>query len=147
MSARLAPRVDDPASRGFFELAAEGKLGVLTCTDCGARVHLPRPRCVGCGGNNLEWSAVAGRGRAKSWTVVEHQVHPLFPVPYTVVLIDVHGEQNVRMIGHLPGRVDVDETTEFVVEFEDLGPDREGNARVLPKWTIAKERVGDNRRI
>ncbi|TQC43996.1 3-ketoacyl-CoA thiolase [Rhodococcus sp. WS4] len=147
MSARLAPRVDDPASRGFFELAAEGKLGVLTCTDCGARVHLPRPRCVGCGGNNLEWSAVAGRGRAKSWTVVEHQVHPLFPVPYTVVLIDVAGEQNVRMIGHLPGRVDVDETTEFVVEFEDLGPDREGNARALPKWTIAKERVGDNRRI
>ncbi|RYF38818.1 MAG: 3-ketoacyl-CoA thiolase, partial [Comamonadaceae bacterium] len=28
-----------------------------------------------------------------------------------------------------------------------LGPDREGNARVLPKWTIAKELVGDNRRI
>ncbi|MEU2005116.1 Zn-ribbon domain-containing OB-fold protein [Rhodococcus sp. NPDC019627] len=141
MSARLAPRVDDPATRGFFALAAEGKLGVLTCTDCGTRIHLPRPRCMGCGGAELGWSTVPGRGSARSWTVVEHQVHPLFPVPYTVVLIDVHGEQNVRMIGHLPGRVDVDENTELVVEFEDLGPDHDGNARVLPKWTIVKGNV------
>ncbi|MFZ2174700.1 MAG: OB-fold domain-containing protein [Rhodococcus sp. (in: high G+C Gram-positive bacteria)] len=139
MSARLAPRVDDPASRGFFELAAKGELGVLTCTECGTRIHLPRPRCVGCGGRNLEWAAVEGRGRAKSWTVVEHQVHPLFPVPYTVVLIELDGEQNVRMVGHLPGRVDVDESTEFVVEFEDLGLDRDGNATVLPTWKIATE--------
>jgi uncharacterized OB-fold protein len=135
MSARLAPTVVDPASRGFFAAAAEGRLAVLTCTRCGDCTHLPRPYCVHCDADALEWRDVPPRGRARSWTVVEHQVHPWFPTPYTVVLIDIDDRPGVRMIGYLPGRADLDENTVLHADFEDLGHDLEGNQVVLPRWS------------
>ncbi|MGX7732689.1 Zn-ribbon domain-containing OB-fold protein [Rhodococcus sp. 2H158] len=134
MSPRLAPTVVDPASRGFFAAAAEGRLTVLTCTRCGGHTHLPRPYCVHCDADALEWREVPPRGRVRSWTVVEHQVHPWFPTPYTVVLIDIEDSPGVRMIGYLPGRAEVDENTVLHADFEDLGSDAEGNPTVLPRW-------------
>jgi uncharacterized OB-fold protein len=83
----------------------------------------------------MEWRDVTPRGRARSWTVVEHQVHPLFPTPYTVVLIDIDDCPGVRMIGYLPGRADLDENTVLHADFEDLGHDPEGNPTVLPRWS------------
>lgn len=139
MSPRLAPVVVDPASRGFFEAAAQGRLAVLTCDECGQCTHLPRPRCVHCGGAQLVWRDVPRTGRARSWTVVEHQVHPAFPVPYTVVLIEIEDHSDVRMIGYLPGRVAVTEATVLHADFEDLGPDIEGNQTVLPRWQVKEQ--------
>ncbi len=39
-----------------------------------------------------------------SWTVAEHQVHPAFPVPYTLVLVELDEAPGVRLAGYLPGR-------------------------------------------
>ena len=89
--ARLRPTVVDRGSSGFFAEAAQGRLSVLTCTSCGKRIHLPRPRCVYCGGTGPVWQPVARTGTVYAHTVVEHQVHPLFPVPYTVIVVDVDG--------------------------------------------------------
>lgn len=136
MNARLAPVVDDPATRGYFEAAAQGRLAVLTCTSCKGHTHLPRPYCVHCGSSDLQWSDVPHRGRAVSWTVVEHQVHPWFPVPYTVVLVEIDDCPGVRMTGWLPGRTKLDESTVLVADFEDLGSDGTGNSIVLPRWTV-----------
>ncbi|GAF44700.1 Zn-ribbon domain-containing OB-fold protein [Rhodococcus wratislaviensis] len=137
---RLLPTVIDRASRGFFDEAAEGRLSVLTCTSCGRRIHLPRPRCVYCGATGPVWQPVARTGTVYAHTVVEHQVHPLFPVPYTVVVVDVDGEEaGVRMIGNLPGRVDVRAGTPVVCDFEDLGHDAHGNPVVLPVWRVDTE--------
>ncbi|WP_040841658.1 Zn-ribbon domain-containing OB-fold protein [Nocardia brevicatena] len=140
MSARLAPTVVDPGTRGFFQAAAEGRLAVSTCGDCGGHTHLPRPYCVHCGGDTLTWRDVPRRGRVRSWTVVEHQVHPWFPTPYTVVVIDIEDCPDVRMIGYLPGRAEVDQNTWLVAGFEDLGPDPQGNPTVLPRWTPEEHR-------
>lgn len=136
MTERLLPTVIDPASSGFFAAAAEGRLAVLTCADCGGRTHLPRPRCVHCGGADLHWRDVPRRGRARSWTVVEHQVHPWFPTPYTVVVIDIDDCPGVRMIGYLPGRAAIDQSTVLEADFEDLGADSDGNPIVMPRWRI-----------
>ncbi|MGW0177685.1 Zn-ribbon domain-containing OB-fold protein [Rhodococcus sp. NPDC003322] len=134
---RLRPTVVDRGSRGFFDEAAQGRLSVLTCTSCGKRIHLPRPRCVYCGGTGPVWQPVARTGTVYAHTVVEHQVHPLFPVPYTVIVVDVDGEEDgVRMIGNLPGRADVSAGTPVVSDFEDLGEDAEGNAVVIPVWRV-----------
>lgn len=134
MTERLAPTVVDPASRGFFQAAAEGRLTVLTCASCGGHTHLPRPFCVHCGADALSWQDVPRRGRVRTWTVVEHQVHPWFPTPYTVAVVDLADSPGVRMIAQLPGRADIDETTWLTADFEDLGPDAHGNPTVLPRW-------------
>ncbi|MGW5076943.1 Zn-ribbon domain-containing OB-fold protein [Rhodococcus sp. NPDC004095] len=137
---RLRPTVVDRGSSGHFAEAAQGRLSVLTCTSCGRRIHLPRPRCVYCGATDPAWQQVARTGTVYAHTVVEHQVHPLFPVPYTVIVVDVDGEEaGVRMIGNLPGRAAIAAGTPVVCSFEDLGEDSEGNSVVIPMWRVATE--------
>ena len=140
---RLRPLVAERGSKGFFDAAANGDLAILTCADCGRRVHLPRPRCVYCAGTSLNWEPVARTGTVYAHTIVEHQVHPMFPAPYTVIVVDIDGEAaGVRAIGNLPGRVDVPAGTPVRCTFEDLGADSAGNPVVLPVWTLDTDRAG-----
>ncbi|NGP07269.1 3-ketoacyl-CoA thiolase [Rhodococcus sp. 14C212] len=139
---RLRPLVTERGSKGFFDAAADGELAILTCEDCGRRIHLPRPRCVYCASTSVRWKPVARTGTVYAHTIVEHQVHPLFPVPYTVIVVDVDDEADgVRLIGNLPGRVDVTAGTPVRSAFENLGTDPAGNPVVLPVWELDTERT------
>jgi len=139
---RLRPLVTERGSAGFFSATARRRIEILTCEDCGRRIHLPRPRCVHCGSTNVSWTPAPHTGTVYSHTVVEHQVHPLFPVPYTVIVVDLDGEEDgVRLIGNLPGRAEVTAGTPVRCTFEDLGEDAAGNPVVLPVWEIDTERA------
>ena len=126
---RPRPVTDDPDSAGFWAAAQRGELVLRVCADCGRVLHLPKAFCHGCRGWNTGWRATPGRGRLYSLTVVEHQVHPAFPVPYTIVLVELDGSGGARLLGRLPGRHDLEIGTPMRVRFEDL---RDGT--VLPQW-------------
>ena len=129
---RPLPVTDDHDSGGFWAAAREGKLVVRVCAHCGALLHLPRAYCHQCGTWSEEWKEVSGRGRLTSWTVVEHQVHPAFPVPYTIVLVELDDAPGARLIGQLPGAAALIPGQPMEVWFEDAG---EGT--VLPQWRPA----------
>lgn len=117
------PVIDDLDTGGFFEAAARGELTVCACTACGAVLHLPRAYCHRCGSWETTWRPVAGRGRLYSWTTVEHQVHPAFPVPYTIVLVELADEPAARLVGWLPGRPELEPGMEMRASFEVLAED------------------------
>ena len=73
----------------------------------------------------------SGRGRVYSWTVVEHQVHPAFPMPYTVVLVQLD-DAPARLVGSLAGRRDLIEGQPMEVWFETLD-----DGVVVPQWKVA----------
>ena len=97
------PMVTDPDTGGFFAATADGRLAVCRCQDCGSVLHLPKAHCHHCGGWNVGWANVAPLGRLYSWTTVHHASHPAFPVPYTIVLVELDDNPAVRLVGHLPG--------------------------------------------
>ncbi len=66
-----------------------------------------------------------------SWTVVEHQVHPAFPTPYTVVLVQLD-DAPARMVGSLAGSADLIEGQPMEVWFETLD-----DGVVVPQWKVA----------
>ncbi|MGH8997832.1 MAG: Zn-ribbon domain-containing OB-fold protein, partial [Acidimicrobiia bacterium] len=103
MAERPLPVVSDPDTGGFFAAARRGELAVAACRGCGAVLWLPKPYCADCGGWDTEWRVVSGEGRLYSWTTVEHQLHPAFPVPYTVVLVELDDAPGTRLVGYLPG--------------------------------------------
>lgn len=123
MSERPLPVIDDPDSGGFFAAAARGELALCACTGCGAVLHLPRAYCSRCGGWDTTWRPVAGRGRLYSWTTVEHQVHPAFPVPYTIVLVELVDEPGARLMGWLPGCPKLEAGMEMQATFESVTDD------------------------
>jgi uncharacterized protein len=129
---RLAPTTSDPDTGGFFAAAAGGDVALRYCADCGGLLHLPRAYCHHCGSWNTGYRAVAPRARVYSWTVVEHQVHPAYPVPYTVALVELADDPAARLVTFLPGRPALAAGQEVLAWFERLD-----NGTVLVQWRPA----------
>jgi uncharacterized protein len=129
--ARVLPETNDHDTGGFFAAAAREELVLCACAACGAVLHPPRAYCAGCGAWDTVWRTVSGRGRLYSWTTVEHQVHRSFPVPYTIVLVELEDAPEARLVGYLPGRPELAAGMPLRVWFEPVGDD---GAR-LPQWT------------
>ena len=127
---RLLPVDDDHDTGGFFAAAKEHRLVVRTCMECGKHLHLPRAYCAACRSWNTAWTEVEGdAGSLYAWTVVEHPIHPAYPVPYTVVLVDVDGAPGVRLVGHLPGHPDLEPGQAMRLRFDEAG-----EGVTLPNW-------------
>lgn len=126
---RPLPVTDDRDTGGFWAAARQEKLVVRVCGGCGQVLHLPRAYCHHCGTWSEQWKEVAGRGRLASWTVAEHQVHPSFPVPYTVVLVELDDEPGVRLLGSIPGAPQLVAGQPMEAWFEHVDDDV-----VIPQW-------------
>jgi uncharacterized OB-fold protein len=126
---RPMPVVDDRDTGGFFEAAARGELAIRMCNGCDAVLHVPVAYCHRCGSWDGRWQTVAGTGRLYSSTVVAHQVHPAFPVPYTVVLVELDDHPEARLVGQVPGRLDLVAGQPMEVWFEAVSDNV-----VLPQW-------------
>lgn len=131
MTDRLIPVDDDLDTGGFFEAAGRGVLTVRRCNGCDALLHLPRAYCKRCGSWDGRWEPVAGTGVVYSWSVVEHQVHPGYPVPYTILLVQLADEPAARFIGRLDGTPDISAGRPVEVWFENVG---EGTT--VPQWRL-----------
>jgi uncharacterized OB-fold protein len=131
-AARPQPVEDDRDTAGFWEAARRHELAVLTCQECGAVLHMPRAYCHHCRSWAVGWREVRGRGSLHSWTVVDHQAHPAFPVPYTVVLVQLDDAPEVRLVGHLPGEPELTVGQSMETWFETLD-----DGVVLPQWRPA----------
>jgi uncharacterized OB-fold protein len=124
---RLAPVVDDIDTGPFFAAAREGRLVVQACARCDLVLHLPRAYCRRCGSWETRWDTHSGRAVLYTWTVVTHQVHPAFPVPYTVVVVKLEGV-GVNLIGRMDGAPQLQVGQAMEVWFEEVGE------AVLPNW-------------
>ncbi|SFB89768.1 hypothetical protein SAMN05216344_10532 [Polaromonas sp. OV174] len=55
----------------YFDAAAEGRLLVKRCTDCGQNHHYPRAICPHCGSDRTEWAQASGRAVIYSFAVAK----------------------------------------------------------------------------
>ena len=53
---------NDSEYQGYFAAAAEGRLVVKKCSDCGLLRGEPGPGCPWCTSINWEWQQVSGKG-------------------------------------------------------------------------------------
>jgi hypothetical protein len=126
----ILPFTQDRDTAGFFEAAAQGRLVYRACLDCGRGIHPPSDHCPHCGGWNTAWKDAKGTGKLHTWTTVSHQVHPDYPAPYTVVVVELDDAPDVRLVGRVDGAPDFKDGQAMQVWFEQLG---EGGP-VLPQW-------------
>ena len=98
----VAPAVTEETER-FWSAAAEGRLVVEQCDDCGAYSFPPRGMCRNCHGRLLHPVEVKSRGRVYSYTVNYQRWMPDLEVPYTIVLVEFQDHPGVRVAGRLRG--------------------------------------------
>jgi len=108
------PDVDWPPTQPFWAGAARGELVLPRCDACRRFVWYPDGACRVCGGVKLTWTAVSGRGRLFSWSVVHRAFIPQLAdaVPYVTGLVAVDEDPAVRLVTRVvdaePGRLRVD---------------------------------------
>lgn len=129
MADRMQPQIADRDTGGFFAAAADGRLALRTCADCGRASHPPTAHCRHCGSWNTGWRDSAARGTLYSWITVTHGVHPAYPVPYTIVLVDVDDAPGVRLVGHIDGAPALTAGQAMQVWF-----DRLSDTATIPQW-------------
>jgi uncharacterized OB-fold protein len=128
----VLPNIHDRETRGFFEAAAQGRLVYRACEACGHASHPPMAHCAHCGSWDTAWRTAKGTGVLHSWTVVGHQLHPDFPTPYTLVVVELDEAAEVRLVGRIPGEPALAVRQPMQVWFERVADDT-----VLPQWRAA----------
>lgn len=91
------------ATRPFWDAAARGELLIPRCAACGAWIWYPREACTDCGGAELPWTPVSGRGSLFSWAVVRRALVKQFAgeVPYVTGLVALDEDPAVRVVTRL----------------------------------------------
>lgn len=102
---RPQPRPDELAGP-FWSAAESGVLAIQRCLRCSTYQHPPRPLCRACGGTDLHFEPVSGRGHLWSWTVTHHSVLAgLEPaLPYTCMLVELVEQDQLIVASDLIGR-------------------------------------------
>jgi uncharacterized protein len=95
----------DGLSEPYWQGLREGLLRVQRCTHCGTWQFGPEWICHRCHAFDPAWVEVAPRGRIYSWERVWHPAHAALKDhgAYLVVLVELPGAGNVRMVGNLLG--------------------------------------------
>lgn len=102
-SAPLPPVQRDEASADFFDAAAQGRLLLRRCTDCG-HVRSPEvPMCTECISEASEWLDAAGTGHVESWVVIHSKPGADGVVPEPRVVVTVELTEGPWMVSALTG--------------------------------------------
>lgn len=118
---RFLPQPTD-LSRPFWEAARRHELLIQRCSGCAHYVFYPRYNCPHCGGRELVWAKVSGRGKVYTYTVARRPTHPAFAdrVPYVIAIVEL--EEGPRMTTNIvdcePDAVRIDMPVE--VTFRDV---------------------------
>ena len=76
MLEQLADVHSDVHTREYWDFVAKRELRFQKCGGCNAFRFPPLTGCRECGATEVEWVAVAGRGRVFSYTIVHHPATP-----------------------------------------------------------------------
>jgi uncharacterized OB-fold protein len=81
----------DPDSEPYWAAAAEGRLVVQRCGDCGERQLYPRSLCRHCGSRDLAFEDHSGDGTVYTYTVCHVSGQPGYDeeTPYAVALVEL----------------------------------------------------------
>ena len=86
-------------SEFFWKGAAEGKLLIEECAECGLLRHPPAPLCPECHSSRIEHREVSGRGHVASFIIVHHPPNPWFELPVAAGIIEL--EEGVAVISNI----------------------------------------------
>jgi uncharacterized OB-fold protein len=98
----IPPAVTEETSP-FWAAAAEGRLLVERCRDCGADGFPPRGICRRCRSRAVGPYEVTGSGTVYSFTVNHQRWLPGLDVPYALVLVEFPQHPGVRVMGRIRG--------------------------------------------
>lgn len=114
--------VPSPVTEKFWRAARRHELVLQRCGACERYICYPRALCPHCLSDDLQWTAVSGRGSVYSFTVARRPTASVFAdsVPYVIAVVEL--EEGPRMTTNIVGCAPEDVRIGMAVEaaFEDV---------------------------
>jgi len=85
----------NPGDEPYFAAAAEGKLMLKKCGDCGEYHHFPRALCPFCFSDQVQWVQAKGTGEIYSYSVSRRAG----PVVYCIAYVTL--DEGVKMLTNI----------------------------------------------
>ena len=85
----------NPGDEPYFQAAAQGRLLIKQCLDCGEVHFYPRPLCPFCNSDRTEWVESSGRGTVYAFSVTRRAG----PIPYAIAFVTL--EEGVTMMTNI----------------------------------------------
>ena len=79
----------DPTTHQFWAAAARRELIIQHCGACDEHQFYPRPFCLACGSNELDWAEAKGTGTVYSLSEVHMSPSPEFEAPYIIAIVEL----------------------------------------------------------
>jgi uncharacterized OB-fold protein len=79
---KLAEPALNPGDAEYFEAAAQGRLLMRKCADCGEYHHFPRGICPFCFSTNVAWVDAKGTGEIYSYSVSRRAGPTVYCIAY-----------------------------------------------------------------
>lgn len=96
---------EKPSIDAYLKNIQERNFRAYKCVNCGMVIAPPSGSCYGCGGSNMTWTDVSGKGKLVSFTVI-HIAPDQFveEVPYFVAIVELAEGTRVsaRLLGYDP---------------------------------------------
>jgi uncharacterized OB-fold protein len=90
MAEKRPDRTLGPGHDAFWQWCAQGQLRLQRCADCRKLLWPVMAACDACGGSELPWEQVSGRGTLVSWcSFVQDYYRGLLPLPYDTILVEL----------------------------------------------------------
>lgn len=115
---------------GYIQGLQCSEFRVQRCAGCGHIQWPPRPVCIGCLDDDLEWTPLEGSGHLYAFTISNTASVGAYKalVPYVIGIVET--TEGVRLLGHVdtsaPERLKIGD--ELRVEFASVGE------TMLPYW-------------
>lgn len=135
VTAVLPPDWALPALTPFNEAwFTSGAIAVQRCVACSTLQHPPEEICHACGAMAFDAVTLSPRGTVHSYTVVHYAANKALAdaVPYTVVLVSLDDEPDIRVIGNIEG-TEVRIGMPVVATWEERTAE-DGTVILLPQW-------------
>lgn len=95
--------MSETGSRGpgqvFADFLGLGEVRLQVCRGCGRQIFYPRVLCPGCGGRDLNWQPISGKGTVYSTTTVRQR--PERGGDYNVAIVEL--AEGARLMSRIEG--------------------------------------------
>lgn len=85
----------NPGDEPYFDAAADGKLMLKKCADCGEHHHYPRALCPFCLSGEVRWVQAKGTGEIYTYSVSRRAG----PIPYCIAYVTL--DEGVTMMTNI----------------------------------------------
>lgn len=90
MAERRPDRTRGPEHDAFWAWCDKGELRLQGCAACSRYSWPPVKACEHCGGDQLSWKPMSGRGKVVSWCTFERDYYKgMLPIPWDTILVEL----------------------------------------------------------